>query len=707
MDFALSLLPVFDWVLWNSAKASILIFFLLLIKFLFRNILRASVHYLLWAVVIVGLLLPWTPSSSWSIYNFTEPLSQKVAAGGMRYSLDNNFKQGVGDIAPAAPVTNSAGTGNYSPVAGESQLRGGSILRSLAASPSTHKLLLMIWLSGMAVFLISILVVNKRFSRSIRGQTLHHWFILAGLEEVIKKLNMKRDIPLTFTPAVGTPSLFGLFNPRILIPEALTDLFTREQLKFILVHELWHYKRKDILVNWLMQALLILHWFNPLIWYAFRKLREDQEQACDDLTLRYFGPDNSKGYAGTLIRLLECCAGPLRMANLTGLSGSSSLLKRRLVNIKNYPRRSFALTVFVLGIVILASFVTLANADMPPGTENDSLLLPASATPITANQMRNIPFPYTERFASGLEQWVLEKDPAKDTTSQFLLKVFLNGREKAAFPVKATGINQTGGTIALDGKDYAVISITLNNDQDSGWVTLQALSVLPSSIQTVSISDDSPAGDFWSPKSQQAVLDRVSAWLKAAKPYTAAIPSFESVDNIVHHNIGPSVLHISGADNLQTLIYPAWYVQRGGQEAEARSIGNYIHYQQDVVVFIEARTNNISYLESAPLYNWLKNREWKTEFNPNSALVPLYRTNGEGLTYGSAAGSWIYGNPQPDLVAAEGPDGTLGYVKYEDLMGPQPKNPEEAIKMQKEGKLSNRKIPLYAADGKTVIGSFQ
>ncbi|WP_434509790.1 hypothetical protein [Desulfitobacterium sp. AusDCA] len=133
----------------------------------------------------------------------------------------------------------------------------------------------------------------------------------------------------------------------------------------------------------------------------------------------------------------------------------------------------------------------------------------------------------------------------KDSAGHFWLKVLFNGREKAAFPVKATGVNPTTGEITLDGKDYTVISITLNNDQTSGWVTLQSLSVLPSSIQTVSISDDSPAGVFGSPKSQQAVLDRVSAWLKTAKPYTSAVPSFESVDNIVHHNIGPSALHIT------------------------------------------------------------------------------------------------------------------------------------------------------------------
>jgi len=50
--------------------------------------------------------------------------------------------------------------------------------------------------------------------------------------------------------------------------------------------------------------------------------------------------------------------------------------------------------------------------------------------------------------------------------------------------------------------------------------------------------------------------------------------------------------------------------------------------------------------------------------------------------------------------------GTSGYVKYEDLMRPRPKTPEEAIAMQEMGKFEKREIPLYAADGKIVIGSF-
>ena len=62
----------FNWILSNSLKASILVVLILLIKFLFRARIGARVQYLLWFVVIIGLLMPWAPKSSFSLYNLIQ-----------------------------------------------------------------------------------------------------------------------------------------------------------------------------------------------------------------------------------------------------------------------------------------------------------------------------------------------------------------------------------------------------------------------------------------------------------------------------------------------------------------------------------------------------------------------------------------------------------------------------------------------------------
>jgi len=58
-------------------------------------------------------------------------------------------------------------------------------------------------------------------------------------------------------------------------------------LRYVFLHELGHLKRGDILVNWLMALPLVLHWFNPLVWYAIQRIRVDGESACDALALSH------------------------------------------------------------------------------------------------------------------------------------------------------------------------------------------------------------------------------------------------------------------------------------------------------------------------------------------------------------------------------------------------------------------------------------
>ncbi|EJL45347.1 hypothetical protein BAG01nite_47110 [Brevibacillus agri] len=86
--------------------------------------------------------------------------------------------------------------------------------------------------------------------------------------------------------------------------------------------------------------------------------------------------------------------------------------------------------------------------------------------------------------------------------------------------------------------------------------------------------------------------------------------------------------------------------------------------------------------------------------------VPEFPINEQGQTYGSALNVTSLG-AEPDLIKAYGVDGTLGYVRSEDLRGVKPKNPSEAVALTKQlNAKGSRHIPLYDVDGKTVIGQF-
>jgi hypothetical protein len=90
--------------------------------------------------------------------------------------------------------------------------------------------------------------------------------------------------------------------------------------------------------------------------------------------------------------------------------------------------------------------------------------------------------------------------------------------------------------------------------------------------------------------------------------------------------------------------------------------------------------------------------------NQSAAPAPTYPKNESGQTYGSSLKATTPAN-EPDLIKAIGEDGTIGYVRNSDLIGKQPKTPEEAIKMNAEA--CDKEINLYTSDGKSVIGKFK
>ncbi len=85
------------------------------------------------------------------------------------------------------------------------------------------------------------------------------------------------------------------------IAERLSDA----ELRHVLLHELAHVKRRDVAMNWLVNALLTVHWFNPLLWLAFRQMRADREIACDELALRAMRGEERKAYGDTLIKVSD------------------------------------------------------------------------------------------------------------------------------------------------------------------------------------------------------------------------------------------------------------------------------------------------------------------------------------------------------------------------------------------------------------------
>jgi bla regulator protein BlaR1 len=120
----------------------------------------------------------------------------------------------------------------------------------------------------------------------------------------------------------------GFVKPRLLLPPAVTESFDAGELRHVLLHELAHLKRHDVAINWLSSILLAFHWFNPVIWLAMARLRNDRELAADELVLSMTAGDAPPrdAYGNTLVKLLQTLSTQRRPA--PALSGTVGILER-------------------------------------------------------------------------------------------------------------------------------------------------------------------------------------------------------------------------------------------------------------------------------------------------------------------------------------------------------------------------------------------
>jgi bla regulator protein BlaR1 len=176
------------------------------------------------------------------------------------------------------------------------------------------------WAAGVAALAARVIVQNFLFRRRLRstcaavGQQTLNLF-----EECRSTMSVSSRPDLLETDLVESPALYGLFRLRLLLPPKLPERFTPDELRHIFLHELSHVRRRDMEVQWLMTCLQIIHWFNPVLWFGFRRMAADRELACDELALSIAGEDKGAAYGATIVKLLEVSATSSPLPGLVGI----------------------------------------------------------------------------------------------------------------------------------------------------------------------------------------------------------------------------------------------------------------------------------------------------------------------------------------------------------------------------------------------------
>jgi beta-lactamase regulating signal transducer with metallopeptidase domain len=358
IEFFLSTL--FNWVITSSLMASILIILILLVKFVLKDHLKMRWQYIIWFVLIFRLILPVAPESSFSMFNlfsFIDHQGTTVDVSG-NTTVSNNVET-ISDL-PVAEETNQM------IVTKPPEIRSNLTIGSASDNQvlfSVRSMFLVIWLLGVTALAIYLAVTSRKLARKTANcSTITVGYILDVFEQCKKDLRITRNILLKTSMTVEGPTLYGFIRPSILLPAKVLEKFSASELRFIFLHELVHYKRKDVFVNWLITLLLILHWFNPVLWYAYKKMREDQELSCDAAAISHIHPNEVKEYGYTIIKLLENYRQSSWVPVMAYFSADKSQLKRRIQMITSFKQYSFKWSFLGLAVIIVLSGCALTNA---------------------------------------------------------------------------------------------------------------------------------------------------------------------------------------------------------------------------------------------------------------------------------------------------------------------------------------------------------
>lgn len=173
-------------------------------------------------------------------------------------------------------------------------------------SISLSEILVIVWLAGVVVAAVWTVVSHLRFRRYLRrwGGPVENPEIIRLYNSVGDQLNVNRRPSLRVCSGLRAPMLAGVFSPVLLLPEGSLneDLNT---IRYVLVHELTHYKRRDIWLKTLALLANIVHWFNPFMWYMVRLVERDTELACDEAALRQLPAEDHAAYGRTILNAVE------------------------------------------------------------------------------------------------------------------------------------------------------------------------------------------------------------------------------------------------------------------------------------------------------------------------------------------------------------------------------------------------------------------
>ena len=489
---------------------------------LWRSAVSRQWQYYVWLIVIARLLLPFGPERS-----LTGAVCQALE-GGRITSVVRPVPEGAripflsgADGEPDGEAPEEPAEERARPVREDPYLLAGRIW--------------LVWLAGALGLLLRKITVYQSFLRYVRaGLTpVSDLAVLDSLSAAAERAGVSRPVELGVNPLVSSPLLIGFFHPCIVLPS--TDI-SEKDFRYIVLHELMHYKRRDMFYQWLVQITVCLHWFNPLVHLMSREIAKACEFSCDEAVLAKVGSGSAQDYGKTLLDAMAAVGRYKESLGAVTLSENKQLLKERLGAIMKFKKQSrsgkILTAVLTLCVVLGAAFVGVyslgpvtanAHAAPLPGTAPDTTgrpslsldvssaavnVLAAADNQISAEYNSDV---YTVNISQQNRDWKVSISCKTSTnTNDETIKLYLPSVDYSDVKLKADngyltcGLLRSGNIVGNFNMASVFLSLpegfsgSVNAIADSGYFQLVSQDDFKNT--TTTITDNGDWGEIYKPE---------------------------------------------------------------------------------------------------------------------------------------------------------------------------------------------------------------
>ncbi len=346
-----------------SVSGTLLLLIILGLKPFYKNKFSRRWQYYIWIIVALRFLLPLTPDIT--------------IVGGLFEKFDTVAVTGEASATQNAPVSENADNGEVKPLPANQDITTETAMHEPF---NRYVLLFFIWSALVLVLFVRKITIYQSFIQYIKaGNTeVSDIKVLNLLSDCEEKLNLKTRVELSYNPLIASPMIIGFFRPGIVLPVGKIE---DKELSYIFVHELIHYKQKDMFYKWLIQIVVCVHWFNPFIYLLEKEVNKSCELSCDEKVISILDDEARREYGDTLLFFFRSDNFYKSSLASVTLTEGAEQLKERLGAIMNFQKKTkggifitlLLTAMLICGFTVSGAYVANRNTKPDDGINTVSL----------------------------------------------------------------------------------------------------------------------------------------------------------------------------------------------------------------------------------------------------------------------------------------------------------------------------------------------